>query len=384
LAADAALAGHEVRLFEFPEYERAISELKKTRKIRIVGGQVNAKGFIREGLATLKCVSTDMKEVVQGADIVAISVRSLIYDKLFSALIPCLEDGQVITIFPDNFGSLILRKKMREMGCRKKVIIGGWSSLPYGCRVISNEEINEVNIIYRAVNLRGDALPSCDREEFFSAMKDFAPMDSVDLIPGDTMADIGFCNVNPILHVPAVLLNLGAIDNWGVIDPVGKEDVYFNIYRHGFSENVSKIQYSLYLEEVEITKKMGIKIQHYPKEVFFSRLGILGPEFMGEGYTTPLDENMPEFYRPVYFPGERFTSKSRYVTEDIPVGCHVFYQFAKRYDLEVPVIESMIRLGSIVSGEDYLSTGMTLEDLGIAHLTDNQLLTYLREGSYPG
>lgn len=383
LAADAALAGHEVRLFEFPEYEGSITNLKKSHQIRVVGGQVNAKGFIREGLASIKCVSTDIKEVVQGADIIAISVRSLIYDKLFSALIPCVEDGQVITIYPDNFGSLIFRKKMREMGSDKKVIVGGWSSLPYGCRIISNEEINEVNILYRAVNLRGDALPSSDRGQFFSALKEFAPMDTIDFIPGDTMVDIGFCNVNPILHVPAVLLNLGAIDNWGVIDPVGSKDVYFNIYRHGFSENVSKVQYSLYLEEVEITKQMGIEIQNYPKETFFSRLGILGPEFMGEGYTTPLDENMPDFYKPVYFPGERFTSESRYVTEDIPVGCNIFYQFAERYKVDVPVIESMIRLGSIISEKDYSSTGMTLGDLGIANLSDSQLLTYLREGIYP-
>ena len=102
---------------------------------------------------------------------------------------------------------------------------------------------------------------------------------------------------------------------------------------------------------------------------------------MGEGYTSPLEENMPDFYQPVYFPGERFSSKSRYVTEDIPVGCNVFYQFARRYNLEVPVIESMIRLGSIISGEDYLRTGMNLEDLGIAHLSDSQLLTYLRKGN---
>ena len=203
-----------------------------------------------------------MEEVVKDADIIAISVRSRIYDQLFSVLIPFLEDGQVIPLYPDNFGSLILRKKMMEMGCEKKVIVGGWSSLPYGCRVISNNEINKVNILYRAVNLRGDTLPSSDREQFFSALKGFAPMDTIDFIPGDTMVDIGFCNVNPILHVPAVLLNIGAIDNWGIIDPVGKKDVYFNIYRHGFSENVSKVQYSLYLEEVEITRKMGIQIQH--------------------------------------------------------------------------------------------------------------------------
>jgi opine dehydrogenase len=384
IAADAALAGHEVRLFEFLEYRDSITNLQKTRQIRVVGGQVNAKGFKREGLATLECVSDDIRRVVKGSDIVAVSIRATAYEKLFSLLVPVLEDGQVVVLYPDNFGSLVLRKKMREMNCRKNVIIGGWSSLPYGCRVISNEKINEVNIIYRAVNLRGDALPSCDQPSFFAAMKGFAPMDTVELIPGDTVVDIGFCNVNPILHVPAVLLNLGAIDNWGVISDIGSKDVYYNIYRHGFSENVSKVQYALYLEEKKIAANMGIRIQEYPRELFFSRLGILGPEFMGEGFTTPLDRDMPDFYKPVYLPGERFTVRSRYVTEDIPVGCNLFYQFARRNHVEVPVIESMIRLGSIVSGEDYFETGMSLKDLGIANLDNSRLLEYLREGPFEG
>ncbi len=380
LAADAALAGHEVRLFEFPEYAASIRNLRKTRKIRVAGKQVNARGFVREGVAVLDHVGSDMAKVVSGADIIAVSVRALSYEKLFAALVPHLEDGQVVTLFPDNFGSLVLRKKMAEAGCRARVTVGGWSSLPYGCRVISDDDIGEVNIIYRAVNLRGDALPSSDRSVFFDAMKGFAPMDTVDPIAGDTIVDVGFCNVNPILHVPAVLLNLGAIDNWGVIDHLGAPDVYFNIYRHGFSEHVSRVQYSIYLEELGIADKIGIELQKYDRKVFFSRLGILGPEFMGEGYTTPLEKNMPDFYQPVYFPGERFTPQSRYITEDIPVGCHLFYQFATRYGAEVPVIESMIRLGSVVSGQDYFSTGMTLKDLGVQNMSNDELLRFLREG----
>ncbi|MEA3507674.1 MAG: NAD/NADP octopine/nopaline dehydrogenase family protein [Synergistota bacterium] len=380
LAADAALAGHEVRLFEFPEYAASIRNLRKTRKIRVVGKQVNAEGFVREGVVILDHVGSDMAKVVSGADIIAVSVRALSYEKLFGALVPHLEDGQVVAIFPDNFGSFVLRKKIAESGRRVQVTVGGWSSLPYGCRVIRDHDISEVNIIYRAVNLRGDALPSSDRSVFFDAMQEFAPMDTVDPIAGDTMVDVGFCNVNPILHVPAVLLNLGAIDNWGVIDHVGSRDVYFNIYRHGFSEHVSKVQYAIYLEELEIAEKMGIELQKYDRKVFFSRLGILGPEFMGEGYTTPLEQNMPDFYQPVYFPGERFSPQSRYITEDIPVGCHLFYQFAKRFGVKVPVIESMIRLGSTVSGVDYFSKGMTLKDLGVENMSNDELLRFLREG----
>jgi hypothetical protein len=44
----------------------------------------------------------------------------------------------------------------------------------------------------------------------------------------------------------------------------------------------------------------------------------------------------------------------------------------------------MIRLGSIVSGEDYFETGMSLKDLGIANLDNSRLLEYLREGPFEG
>jgi len=380
LAADAALAGHEVCLFEMPKYGKSIESIKKSKKIKISGNQKNAKNFFRDGVATLDMVTCDVVEAVKNTDIIVISVRATGYEEVFEMLVPVIEDGQVISIYPDNFGSLIFRKKMREMGCKKDVIVGGWSSLPYGCRLVCNNEIDEVFILYRAVSLRGDTIPSKDRDVFFSTMKEFAPMDTVDMVPGDTVIDIGFCNVNPILHVPATLLNIGAIDNWGKIEYVGDKDVYFSIYRHGFSENVSKIQYAIYLEEVELARKIGIEMQHYPKEIFFSRLGILGPEFMGDGYITPLNQNMPDFYKMKYFHGERFTSQSRYITEDIPVGCHLFYEFAKKYSVDVPIIESMINIGNVISETNYFTKGMTLETLGISGIDKKELLDYLREG----
>jgi opine dehydrogenase len=378
IAADCSLAGKEVRLFEFAEYSHLVEPIMASGKIRLFGPERNLKGFKRNGTATLDLVTTRMAEAVRGADIVAVSVRAQAYEGLFHALIPCLEDGQVIALFPDNFGSLILRRMMREQGCDKKVVIGGWSSLPYGARLTKLGDVDDVYVLYRAITLRGDALPSKDRRAFFEAMKAFPIMDTVDPVPGDTVIDIGFSNVNPILHVPATVMNVGAIDNWGVI--FGDKEVFYDIYKHGFSYNLAKIQYALYREEAAVAERMGVGIQPYEKKDFFSRTSILGQEFMGPDYAVPFEEVIPSEEWMMYLPGERFTVESRYITEDIPVGCHIYYRLAEKYGLEVPVIESMIRLASVISGADYFQEGFTLDHLGIAHLGPEEMLGYLREG----
>lgn len=42
----------------------------------------------------------------------------------------------------------------------------------------------------------------------------------------------------------------------------------------------------------------------------------------------------------------------------------------------------MIVLGGVMNKADYMTTGLTLEDLGIAHLDKDQLLAYLHDGTY--
>jgi opine dehydrogenase len=378
IAADCSLAGKEVRLFEFPEFGKFIESIWHTRRIEIVGPQRNGKGFKREGIATIDLVTTDLQEAVKGAGIICISIRANMYESLFRSLIPFLEDGQVITLYPDNFGSLIFRRIMREMGSTKRVVIGGWSSLPYGARILKLSEVNEVYILYRAITLRGDTLPSKDQKKFFEIMKQLPIMDTVDMSAGDTVIDIGFSNVNPILHVPATLLNMGAIDNWGTI--FGDSNVFYDIYRHGFSPNVAKVQIALYKEEFAIAEKMGVGIQPYETVDFLSRTSILGQEFMGKGFAIPFEKKIPPEEWMKYLPGERFTVESRYITEDIPVGCRVFYELARKFSIAVPIIESMINLGSVVSEKDYFAEGFSLKDLGIDQMDRDQLLRYLREG----
>ena len=133
-AADCALAGRKVRMFEFPDFEEELGTIKEDNKIEISGEEANCNGFKRNGVGELEKVTTNMKEAVEGAGLIVISLPAIAFERLFDLLIPCLEDGQVIHFMTGNFGSLILRKKMREQGCTKNIIIGEWSSQPYGSR----------------------------------------------------------------------------------------------------------------------------------------------------------------------------------------------------------------------------------------------------------
>ena len=165
--------------------------------IKLFGDQLNLYGFERSGIAVMDKVTTEVAEAVEGAGIVIIATPAIGHIPFFEKLIPVLEDGMVIHIFPDNYGSLLLRKMMREANCDKNVIIGGWSSAPYGCRVEVKGSVilPKIRAYYRAINLRGAALPMVDQEAFLESAKYMGSMDAVTTgdgaISGDTVMDTG-------------------------------------------------------------------------------------------------------------------------------------------------------------------------------------------------
>lgn len=383
IAGDAALAGYDVCLYEMPEYSKVIEPIMHTKLINIYGRQTNYKNIKREGVAELTLVTTDIEKAIKNADVIAVSIQAIGYEKLFKLMIPYLEDGQTVLVMPDNYGTCILRRMMREMGCNKKVIVAGANSIPYGARLSNNSSVNQVCILYRQTLQTMDTFPSCDWDKFWKVIKDFKPYEAADIKHGDTIFAVNFDNLNPVIHVPAVIMNSGTIDNWGHIEDVGSNAVYYNVYRHGLSQSVSTIQYAFYKEEQKIAKALGIKIDEEEKDMFFSRFTLVGPLIMGPGYKIPITENLPDWHRMEYIPGARFTVDNRYITEDVPVGCKMFYELGKLGGVQTPIIESLINFGGIMVDKNYFKAGFSLEYLGLGSMNKNELLKYLRTGEYP-
>lgn len=178
VGADSKLAGNRVHLFELPKFAKdTLKNIEKTG-ITLTGGQNSLYGFERSGRAFFDLVTDRIEEAVAGAKIVIVAVPSIAHDQFFEALVPFLEDGMIVHIIPDNFGSLKLRKKMRELGCQKQVIVGGWTSAPYGARIVREGGVMtpKIELKYRAITLRGAALPLTDQDIFLESSQAIEPL----------------------------------------------------------------------------------------------------------------------------------------------------------------------------------------------------------------
>ena len=379
-AADCKLAGQNVRLYHsMPRAERVLFNVDRTG-IKIGGKQRNLYNFTRSGVAKLDMVTSDISKAISGAGIIIVALPAFAHEETFRDMIPHLEDGQIIHMFTDNFGTLLFRKLMRELNCTKDVIVGGWSSSPFGTRLetVGGFAFPSCTISYRAITLRGAALPMTDSEAFIESAHALACLDSMTqgdgAVIGDTVLDIGFSNVNPVIHVPATILGVSTMENWGKIfgdfDKTG-----YSMYSHALSPSICEVQYEFYNEEIALADEIGVDLGRYDKEDFFSRRSILALEYMGKGNMhLPLDEPSTEGNTgpdSVYH---------RYVTEDVPVGCKIYHELGQAYGIKTPVIDSMITLASVMVGKNYFEEGYTLEYLGIDNMSKDELLSYLNEG----
>ncbi|MXP75114.1 NAD(P)-binding domain-containing protein [Lachnospiraceae bacterium WCA-9-b2] len=384
VAADCKLAGREVRLYS--RSEKSIAGLEKSG-ILLDGVQHSLYGFERSGKAYMDVVSTDMEKVVKGAGLIIISIPAHGHEHYLKTLVPLLEDGQVIHVFTDNYASLLLRRYMREMGCNKKVIVGGWGSAPYGTRIekIGGYMMPHVGAKYRAITLRGACQPMTDIDDFLESAKYLPAMDAITQgdgpVAGDTMLDIGFSNVNPVIHVPASILGVSSMENWSSV--YGNEPDSYSMYSHGLCPSIARVQYQFYQEEKAIADAIGVKVPKYEYEMFFSRRTILTQEYMG------LDENGKDN---VVFPLDKpcnegnvgpNTIDHRYFTEDIPVGCKIYHDLGVKFGVSTPIIDCMIILGGAMHEKNFFTdTKYDLDYLGIGHMSKEELLKYLYTGEY--
>lgn len=383
LAADCKLAGREVRLYGSREYaEKSIANLHKTG-ILLDGVQRNRDCFERSGKAFLDLASSNMSDVVKGAGIICVATTSFRHEKMFEELIPCLEDGQVIMIFTDNFASLLLRKMMREKGCDKNIIVGGWASAPYGTREerIGEYRMPHVGAKYRAITLRGAAMPAADSDDFIEASKYLPAMDAVTQgdgpVKGDTILDIDFANVNPVIHVPASVLGVSSMENWSLV--YGNEPETYSMYSHGMCPSICEVQYQFYNEEIALAEALGVGCPKYKKQMFFSRRSVLTQEYMG------LDKDGNDN---VVFPLDKPSNEGntgpnsihhRYLTEDIPVSCKMYHELGLVYGVPTPIIDSMIIIGGAFHNKNFfVDSRYSLEYIGINDMSKEELNKYLR------
>jgi opine dehydrogenase len=166
-------------------------------------------------------------------------------------------------------------------------------------------------------------------------------------------------NLNPIVHPPMVLFNAGRIESTG-----GEG---WNLYADGATESVARIMLAMDAERMTLLFPVCKECIAF-KDAFenlYEDYSLAKKSLSETLRQSPIHGN-PAFPAPA-------TVDTRYLNEDLPFGLAPWSSIGRMWGIPTPNIDAVIRIASTMLGEDYFTKGLTVEELGIAGMTAEDL-----------
>ena len=347
MAADLALKGFEVNMCEAPEFKESFTTTLERQEISLI----DAWG--EEKTAKLHKATTGFEEAIAGVSYVMMAIPAIGHRRFFSAIMPHLKDGQTIVMWPGNYSALLFANMLREKGIKKDITLAEGHTLPWGCRL---EGQARIKIFVDAWKLIVAALPAKNTERVINDLKDIYPV-----VAGENVLATSLNNLNPIVHP------VGAVLNAGWIDTLQKD---FYLYKYGTTLSVARAIKAVYEEVTRVGDAISIKLLEYPEESFWAKGTIMSFYFKA-----PFDKE--GVIANISGPS---SMKSRYIIEDVPYGLVPTAQLARKFNIATPIIDAIIELLSVINQTDYRQEGRSLDELGIADLSSDELKRVLQQG----
>lgn len=340
MTAHLALEGFPVRLFELPRFADSIRPAQER-------GGIELTGVVGEGFATPELITTDIAQAIQGVSHIFVVTQALGHEEVADLCAPHLESNQTIVLFPGSGGALQVAKTLRDRGLTHKVYIAETVTLPYACRIKGPAWIN----VHSGPAVREiiAAFPGQDIDAVIEATKSVYPM----LHPATHVLETTLYNPNILLHPIGVIFSLARIEY---------SQGEFWMYKEGFTPSVIKLLKALEKERVAMLRAVGVEPMDF--EAYY--------EYR---YQKPWSD-----FAAVASKGPA-SADTRYITEDIPIGMVLWASLGDMLGIPTPTARSLIHISSVIHDTDYWQGGRTVEKLGLAGMTADELKRYLLEGS---
>lgn len=350
-AADLTLRGHEVNLFDFAEFGHVLEPIRNA-------GGIELLGVGRNGFAKLNKVTTDIAEAFDGVEIIMAVVSAMGHEPLARICAPHLKDGQVVVLNPGStLGSLEFRTVLTQCGSKARVKIADLHTLTYATR----GEGATVRMLLEVKKLWFSAFPARDTPAVLEKFRQLYPVAEA----GKNILDVGLNNGNPVCHPVPALLNTGRVE-------LARGEYYH--YKEGVTPHVAKVVEAVDEERLNLCRAMG-----YHAMPSLERLYLMGYSTtrtnLCEAYTTS-----PVFCGEYPIKGP-YTVMDRYFVEDTAYGAVTWSSLGKTIGVKTPVIDSVVRLISVLHGVDYFGAGKrSLERFGLAGLSVEGLNRFFENG----
>ena len=334
-AADLSEQGHEVRLWR--RDANAFAPLLATSAITLT----DERGTRAVKIAQL---FTSAGDAVRGAELVLMPGPANSQLDITRAMAPHLVPGQVVFMPPGTFGSYAMAKVAEA----RDVLWAETGTLPYLAR---KRGPAEVAITVRAVRLPTGVYPARHAARALEVIGKAYPS-----VHGCGNALSGaLMNAGPIIHPPLILMNAAPLEHFEAWD----------IHNEGTQPSVRAVTSKLDAERIAVREALGLAAPHYPlADHYNSDRWMYGDAHKKLVKSGDWREKIDLHHH-------------RYMTEDVELGLAFLVSVARWARVPVAVAEGLLAMGGAILGKDLLRGPRTLEALGLARYSREELFRTL-------
>ncbi len=308
-------------------------------------GGVEIEGDLGEAFVSLPVITTDVDEAMQTVQLILVAVPAYGQRAMVQACLPHLKLGHIILLLTGSAGSLEMALILREAGISlDDVLLGETVTLPQSARMVGDTKIR----VRLPSTLRTAAFPGRNTARLLETTGD-----TLKLIPKPNVLDPGLNNPNFLIHPAPMLLNYAAVE---------RADGLLSIMNEGMTEGVLRCLDAVDAEKMALQKALGLEV--VPIDDLYRETG-----------------SGPHVYRKQGEPfGLRDRIWDRYIYEDVPYGTVLYSSLGRLLGVPTPVSDGINTILSVVEQTDFWASGRTVETLGVAGMSRDQLLHYLETG----
>lgn len=332
-AFDWAQHGHEVHLWDFPEFDanlRAVAE----------AGTISATGDL-EGTVEIASAGTDLETAVTGAELVFAVGPAFSTEPIARAVAPLLTPEQTVVVNPSSCaGAIVFKNALGVDLASPERRVAELSTLPYAVRVTGPARIT---VYLKLVSgLYVAALPRSESTAVARTLAEVWPA----VEAAASVLQTTLQNGNPVIHPSVTLLNAALIERTG-------GDFLF--YEEGVTPGVGRLMEGVDRERLAIAEALGVRIHSEPALGVIQ--GYMTEETYDVGYSTA-----PGF-RGI---GAQGQLDHRYLNEDVGYGLVFLSDLGRRAGVPTPTIDAVIQVATVVMGRDYRAEApRTLDSIGL-------------------
>jgi len=341
-AAELALAGWQVRLWDLPEFIDGIAMLLGDHHLEVDGAT--------QGRAELQLATDDIRDACEGASLLLIVAQAAGHRPIAEALAPAVTYDQTVVVVPGSTGGALQVAQVITDVRGFAPTVAETSTLPYAARTWGERGVT-INHHVKLVKLA--ARPPSETRRVVRGLKPaFGGLQAA-----ANVLETSLSNGNPLIHPAVMLLNAAFIE---------RVEGAWEFYADGVTPAVARVIEDLDEERLALGRAMGLELVPEPEMS------------LRQGYSKVAD------YLVAYRDGPGFQDlggpdslQHRYLTEDVAFALVTWLELAEVFGVAMPTAEAIVRLASSVLDEDLRSDpARGLDALGLAGMSAEQIVAY--------